>query len=185
MKRSGIVFVMLRAGYKDDYEDSMFENNYYNAKAAGLDVGAYHYITATDTEFAIYEAEAMLAWLEGKQFEYPIAIDIETENHRYLSSTTFSAIIDAYCSTLEDAGYKCTIYSFASLLNKCSNHILDQYDIWQAHWGVTVPSVFTSNYSMWQFTASGKVPGVRGDVDMNICFYDYPTYIKENHLNGY
>ncbi|MBQ3376001.1 MAG: leucine-rich repeat protein [Erysipelotrichaceae bacterium] len=185
MKRSGIDFVMLRAGYKDDYEDSMFENNYYNAREAGLDIGAYHYITATDTEFAVYEAEAMLTWLEGKKFEYPIAIDIETENHRYLSSSAFCAIIDAYCSTLEDAGYKCVIYSFASLLNKCNSRILDRYDIWQAHWGVTVPSVFTSHYTMWQFTASGKVPGVKGDVDMNICFYDYPTYIKENHLNGY
>lgn len=185
MKRSGIDFVLLRAGYRDDYEDYQFQNNYYNAREAGLDIGVYHYITATDTEMAVREAEAMLEWIAGKQFEYPVILDIETENQRYLSAGTFNEIIDAYCSTIEEAGYKSMIYSFASLLNRCNREILGKYDIWQAHWGVTVPSVFTQRYTIWQFTATGKVPGVRGDVDMNICFYDYPTYIKENHLNGY
>ena len=185
MKRSGIEFVILRAGYSDDYEDYMFENNYYNAKEAGLDVGVYHYITALDAEQAVVEAESMLAWIEGKQFEYPVILDIEEEEHRSMSSANFNAIVDAYCSTIEEAGYKSMIYSFASLLTRCSSDNLSKYDIWQAHWGVTYPSVFTSRYTMWQFTSEGKVPGVKGNVDMNISFYDYPTYIKENHLNGY
>lgn len=185
MKRSGIDFVLLRAGYRDDYEDYMFQNNYYNAREAGLDIGVYHYITATDSEMAVREAEAMLSWIEGMKFEYPVVLDIETENQSYLSAGVFNDVIDAYCSTIESAGYKCMIYSFASLLNRCNREILGKYDIWQAHWGVTVPTVFTQRYTIWQFTASGKVPGVKGDVDMNICFYDYPTYIRENHLNGY
>ena len=61
-----------------------------------------------------------------------------------------------------------------------------KYDVWIAQWDTTYPQVYNNNYTIWQFTSKGKVKGVMSNnVDINICFVDYPTIIKDAHLNGY
>ncbi len=61
-----------------------------------------------------------------------------------------------------------------------------KYDVWVAHWGTKAPYVYNDNYTIWQFTSKGKVKGVTStNVDINICFVDYPKIIKDAHLNGY
>lgn len=79
VKASGIDFVILRAGYgrETSQKDAKFEQNYKNAKAAGLKVGAYWYSYADSVEDAKKEAEACISVIKGKQFEYPIYFDLE------------------------------------------------------------------------------------------------------------
>ena len=146
-----------------------------------MDIGAYHYITAINAEQAREEAKEMLKWISGKKFSYPIAVDIEDKSHKYMSQSTFNSIVNAYCEVMEKAGYTCIVYSYASMLNKTDA----THDCWVAQWGSASPDRFHGNYTIWQFTSSGNVPGFSGNVDMDICFYDYPAYIKENHFNGY
>ncbi len=179
-KDDGIDFVMIRAGVGTD-EDVNFEDNYENAKEAGLYVGVYHYTIATNADEAVAEAEAMIAWLDGKQLEYPIAIDIEDKTQKSLSREVWRAIVTAYCTTLENAGYYTIVYSYASMLNRATS----QYDCWVAQWHTTSPYTYLGNYTMWQFTSLGNVAGFASSVDMDISFFDYAAYIKENHYNGY
>jgi len=182
MKSEGVEFVLLRAAYDNDYQDSTFERNYHAAKEAGLDVGAYHYIVSTTVEDAIVEAKWMLKCIEGKQFEYPICVDIETSSQKYLDTYTFNALVNAYCDVLREAGYYPAVYSYASMMSKYNF----KYDVWIAQWDTTYPQVYQNQYTIWQFTSKGKVSGVgSNNVDVNICFVDYPSIIKAAHLNGY
>ncbi|MBQ6654240.1 MAG: Ig-like domain-containing protein [Erysipelotrichaceae bacterium] len=180
-RAEGIDFVYIRAGYGNSDKDRNFERNYKAARAANLDIGAYHYIMATSAYEARNEANAMLKWIAGKQFEYPIMIDIEDRSQKFLLNTTFNEIISAYCEVMEKAGYSCIVYSYAAMLNKSAG----RYDHWVAQWNVTWPSYFRKDFTMWQFTDNGRVAGFAGAVDMDICFFDYPSYIKKKHLNGY
>ncbi len=182
MKSEGVDFVILRAAFASHYKDPIFERNYQAAKEAGLDVGAYHYIVSTTVEEAINEAKWMLKCIEGKKFEYPIFVDVETGSHKYLDSYTFNALVNAYCGVLKEAGYYPAVYSYASMIDKYNF----KYDVWVAQWDYPYPQVYKDNYTMWQFTSKGKVKGVSStNVDINICFVDYPSIIKAEHLNGY
>ncbi len=180
-RAEGIDFVYIRAGYGSSDKDRNFERNYKAARAANMDVGAYHYIMATSASEARSEANAMLKWIAGKKFDYPIMIDIEDRTQKFLLNTTFNEIINAYCQVMENAGYSCIVYSYASMLNKSNG----RYDHWVAHWNVTWPTYFNKEFKIWQFTDNGRVAGFAGAVDMDICFYDYPSYIRKHHLNGY
>ncbi|MBO4537332.1 MAG: Ig-like domain-containing protein [Erysipelotrichaceae bacterium] len=180
-RAEGIDFVYIRAGYGANEKDRNFDRNYNSARAANMDIGAYHYIMATSAYEARNEANAMLKWIAGKTFEYPIMIDIEDRSQKFLLNTTFNEIINAYCEVMEKNGYACIVYSYAAMLNKSNG----RYDHWVAHWNVTWPTYFRKDFRIWQFTDNGKVSGFAGAVDMDICFYDYPTYIKKNHLNGH
>jgi len=179
-KDFGIDFVYIRAGNTFEM-DTRFESNYWNAKAASLDVGAYHYTKATTVEGMIKEANLMIEWCKGKQFEYPIMLDIEANVYNNYSSAYWNKLVEAYLNVLEDAGYKCIVYSYSAMLNKNNGN----YDCWVAQWNCTTPDYYKKTFTMWQFSDVGRVNGFNGVVDMNICFYDYPSYIKRNHLNGY
>ena len=185
MKNYGVDFVLIRAALNGDYKDARFESSYSGAKSAGMDVGAYHYVNCVTPEEAVQQAEWMIKCISGKKFEYPIIMDIESNKHKALSTEEFNAVVDAYCSTIEKHGYKAMVYSYASLLRKLTPELRTKYDIWQAHWGVTAPTVYLDPYTIWQFTSDGRIPGIRGRVDCNISFFDYPSYMKEHQLNGY
>lgn len=184
MKKDGISFAFIRAGY-NEYIDSRFNNAYATAKQAGIKVGAYHFITALTPQEAEAYAKDMLKWLSGKKFEYPIMLDVEEAEQRKLSNSEFNAMVEAYCSVLKDAGYCVVVYSYASMLNKVNATLRSKYDMYVAQWNADEPSVFKYKYTIWQFTSSGRVNGSSGRFDMDICYFDYPSYIKKNHLNGY
>ena len=71
------------------------------------------------------------------------------------------------------------------MLTKLSPMNQKKYDIWQAHWNVTEPNLYEGDYTIWQYTSTGHVWGINGNVDMNLSYFDYPSYMKANHLNGY
>lgn len=180
IKKQGIDFVYLRACYEDDYMDPCFQRNYQLAKQANLAVGAYHYITSVNVEQVEKEAEFMLETIKGKQFEYPIMLDIETSKHKLLPIETLNQLINRYCQIMNEHGYEVIVYSYANLLRR----YYGPYPLAVANWNVKAPSI-QQDYRIWQFSASGCVNGLSGHVDLNLCFYDYPSYIKENNLNGY
>ena len=185
IRNYGIEFAIIRAGYGPDFKDEEYEDYYERGKKVGMPLGAYHYVIALTEEEAVEEAEAMLGYLEGKQLEYPIVMDFEEPEQRALDYETFNSVIDTYCSILTDAGYKVAIYSNASMLTKLSPMNQKKYDIWQAHWNVTEPNLYEGDYTIWQYTSTGHVWGINGNVDMNLSYFDYPSYMKANHLNGY
>lgn len=187
VKMTDTKFAILRAGYGREIsqKDKQFENNYKGCKAVGMPCGVYWYNYAVTPEEAKKEAAVCLEILKGKQFEYPIYYDVEEQRTLQLGRDKVSAIIKAFCTELEKAGYFVGLYMSASHLNNLvSEDVKRRYVVWVAHYGVSKPS-YTGAYGMWQKSSTGAVSGIAGNVDLDECYEDYPTIIKTAGLNGY
>jgi|GEM_PF-5266644 lyzozyme M1 (1,4-beta-N-acetylmuramidase) len=184
---SDISFVMIREGYGNEklypwQIDKLFEENYKKAKAKNLNVGAYHYLYATTPEIAEAEAEGFLANLKGKQFEMPIALDIEDPYQSNLSPDTIGEIIKRFINICKAAGYCCVLYSYESFLqNKVPPEVRNNYDVWCANTSRSPRIPFV----MHQYSFNGRINGINGDVDLDCAYKDYPALIKKEHKNGF
>ena len=179
VKNSGIDFAMIRTGYGKDQgqEDPYFSFNVVQAKSNGLKVGAYHYSYADSVSRAIAEANYCLSIIRPYgSFEYPIAFDFEESSRKKAElKEENTAMVIAFCKTIKNAGYKPMLYSNANMLNyyiDTQQIINSGIDIWVAHYGVSKPN-FNLNYTMWQYTSSGSVPGINGRVDLNYSYFNY------------
>lgn len=197
VKNAGVEFAILRIGYtgygssRTKATDPNFETYYKNAKAAGMPLGGYWFSCACSYEEGVKEANAVLEKIKGKQFEYPIYIDVEDPHHQInASKQAITEAIKGFCETMEKAGYYVGFYCNVDWYNNRMNaNELKQYDRWIASWTKTKPSIANR---MWQFGGeqnlirSNKVDGISDNVtDCNYCYYDYPGVIKKAHLNGY
>jgi GH25 family lysozyme M1 (1,4-beta-N-acetylmuramidase) len=186
-KADGVEFAIIRAGYGKyaSQKDKYFDTNMKNAQAAGLPCGAYWFSYAVTVEDAIKEADAFYEVIKDYQFEYPVSFDMEAEKQTKLTKDEVSAIIDAFCSRMESYGYYVSLYSYASFLNnKVTDDIFEKYDIWVAHYNTTKPS-FDKKYGLWQYSSTGKIDGITGNVDLDFVYMDYERIIKNVHLNGF
>lgn len=176
-------FVIIKAGQRD-FTDPMFESHYKGAKAEGIPCGAYWYLDALTVEDAKKEADAFLQRLAGKQFEYPVFLDLENEAQFRLGKDKVSALIRAFLQKVESAGYWVGLYgNLSSLTYYTDDDIKKRYSIWLAQWDVSKPT-YGGAYGIWQH-AVGKADGIAGDCDLDYCYIDYPTKIKAKGLNGY
>ena len=217
IKQAGIDFVILRIGYmgrgNTPVLDPVFEMNYAAAKQAGLDVGAYIFSYAYSLEDAQAEAEFVLSALEGKQFEYPIFLDVEYPPILNNISPEADALTDICCefiNILQKNGYFAAIYTSANWLetNLNTQKVTSLFDVWVAHWitadentvvnEATWKKEWGQQIVMWQFSQTGNIDGVyypykkdeNGNpklvsFDMNYVYRDYPSIIKKYGLNGY
>lgn len=184
----GASFAILKTS-QFDFVDPLFTTHYNNAKARGLYVGAYHYLTALDTESAVREADFMIKnCLKGRVFEYPIFADCEDVLLRRLPKSEVNRIIDTFCKRLEEKGYWAGFYcNFDFYRNNCSGaELAGRFSYWHAAW---TSSPLTDDCQMWQFGGetnhlrSPKIAGVT--IDQNYSFVDFPTLITLKGLNGY
>ena len=184
VKASGLVdFAILRAGYGKETSqiDDQFNRNYTACKQLGIPVGAYWYSYATTVAEAEQEANVCLQIIQGKQFEYPVAFDIEEA--RCLPQA--DAISTTFCTALENAGYYTAIYTFKSALeSNFSAAVKNRYDIFLSHIGVQQTD-YAGDYGLWQYSWTGCIPGISGDVDLDYAYKDYPTMIQNAGLNGF
>ncbi len=183
----GVKFAILRAGFWNT-KDNQFETHYKNAKEQGWGVGAYWYTYATTVAEAKMEANKFLEVIKGKQFEYPLYIDVEDKTLKNLSKSQLEANIRAFGEIIEKAGYYFGVYTSTSWFAKVNGAELNKkYDWWVAQWSNASPMGL--NYGMWQFGGStnyirsAKIGGVT--TDQNYAYYDYPSIMKEKGLNGY
>ena len=186
VKTDGIDFAILRAGYGKlaSQKDQKFEQNYKNAKAVNLPVGAYWYSYAMNENEARQEADVFLSVIKGKQFEMPVYFDLEEKKQFDLGKEKVSAIMRAFLEKVESAGYFTGLYgSASSLTTHTADDIKSRYTIWLAHW--VNQTNYSSAYAIWQYSSKGKVAGINGNVDLDICYKDFPTVIKNKGLNGF
>ena len=186
-KGEGVEFVLIKCS-ENTFTDPQFEAHYASAKQAGLYVGAYHYLRATTKDGAIKEAMyAINNPLKGKQFEYPIFVDIEEPSLK-VGKANLTEIVKAFCNTLQNNGYWAGFYTnldwYRNYLDGAS--LAKQYTFWCAYWGTSCPC---NDAQLWQFGGEtnlirvNKVAGVVCDQDYS--FKDFPTLIKERGVNGY
>ena len=182
-KAEGVKFVIIKAGGADDglYKDSKFEANYKAAKAAGLGVGVYFFGNAATTAEAEAEARYFASIIQGKQYDYPVFYDVESDRMN-VGKAKLSDIVRAFCNFMENAGYWCGFYTnwdwYLYKLN--GSDLAERYSFWFAYWADTMYQL--PNVQMWQ---PGKrlIGGV--DTDYDECYIDYPSLIIPKGKNGY
>jgi GH25 family lysozyme M1 (1,4-beta-N-acetylmuramidase) len=121
--------------------------------------------------------------LKGKEFEYPVFIDLEETAPKDKAGATEAVL--AFCETMESAGYYCGIYAsdISGFKDRLDISRLTAFDKWVANYS-TQPK-YVASYGMWQKSSKGRIAGIFGDVDIDEAYQDYPTIIKANGLNGF
>lgn len=186
VKKAGIDFVIIRAGYGREVsqKDTYFERNYAGAKAAGLHVGAYWYSYADTAGDAEKEARACLEVIKGKQFDFPIYFDLEEKKQLDKGAAFCSELVRVFCTTLENAGYFAGLYiSRYYLQHNIEPKTAERFAVWVAEYGPKLN--YSGQYGVWQYSGSGKVVGVIGNVDLDTAIVDYPSIIIPGGYNGY
>ena len=182
VKESGVEFIILRAGH-GTLEDTKFEEYYREAKKLGFKLGAYWYSEAWSEYGANLEADKCLDVIRGKQFDYPIFYDLENQYQFDLGKDFCSLIMDTFCSRVRNGGYHAGFYmSTFYATHFLSEDIKTDYDCWVAQWKGN--PTYEWEYTMWQYGTT-YVDGIKGEVDGDICYVDYPKYIELVGGNGY
>lgn len=175
VKDSGIDFVIIKAG-EWYHTDEKFEQNYENAKAAGLHIGFYWFCDGKTLDEISMEADACIKALEGKQFDFPIYIDLENSYQYDLGKQFCSDAVRTFCDKLEKAGYFAGLYTATSWLDSViDDDVKKRFTLWVADWRGYCG--YDGDYGVWQYGA-GYVPGINGKTESNILEYgidtDYP-----------
>ena len=188
VKAAGIDFAIIRVGFRGYgssgliSEDSCFRQNVAGALEAGLQVGVYFFSQAVNVWEAREEANFVLSAIQGYDITFPVVFDWEriTDNSSArtndMPGSTMTLCAQAFCDTIAQAGYTPVVY-----FNQDAGYLdydldlLKNYGFWLAEYRSS--PTFYYHFDLWQYTAKGRIPGIEGDVDLNLCFADYG---KEN-----
>ena len=179
VKDSGVEFVMIRVGGRGTgeqgnlYADENAQMYYEGATAVGLKVGAYFFAQSITVEEALEEAAYVLDAVKDWDVQMPLVFDWEYVDEKArtadVDSQTLTEMAKAFCSEIRDAGYTPMIYFGRSqsvdLLNLSE---LVEFPFWLAMYSTIMD--YPYKIDMWQYTETGSVPGIEGNVDMNLWF---------------
>ena len=172
VKAAGIDVVYIKASEGTTYKDPYFERNYANAKANGLKVGFYHFVTATNVQSARNQAQFFASVISGKSPDCKLAMDFE-QFRGGISVSEINEISKAFLETVQQLTRKeVVIYSnLNDAQTVFSRELANQYPLWVAYWGsesgLLNSSSHWQNWEGWQYTSRGIVAGVNGYVDRN------------------
>lgn len=178
----GVEYAFIRVGFRGSsegalVEDEYFEDNIEGALDNGIDVGIYFYTQALDEEEAIEEAEFVLGLIEDYDVKYPVVFDIEepTSNSArtaYMTKEEYTAVTRAFCEKIKEAGYEPMVYgNLKTFFIMLDMEQLEDYEKWFAYYNEQV--YFPYEFGIWQYSSTGNVDGIEGDVDLNVCMKDY------------
>lgn len=190
VKAAGIQFAMIRAGYGKNNIDTQFVRNITECNRLGIPVGVYWFSYALNEKMAAEEAQKVLEIIRPYKVEYPVVFDLEYDTIEYakkkgitINKAMASKMVEAFCGTIEKAGYYAMNYANLDYLrNMFDPGLRTKYDLWYAQYASEVNSQVGS-VGIWQYTSSGKVDGISGNVDMNIAYKDYKAIISKAGLN--
>ena len=181
VKEAGIDFAFIRTGYRGTEsgrctEDRWFRTNMEEASAAGIDIGVYFFSQAVTEEEAVEEADYVADQIKGYDVTYPVVFDMEhpetgTDRILNLSREEKTRIAAAFMNRVQWAGYTPMLYNSTGLLDVFFEmELLTDYPVWAAEYG-SLPH-YPYVFEIWQYTSTGRVDGIRGNVDMDIRFVE-------------
>lgn len=166
------------------YIDPTFEDNYRNAKAAGLDVGVYYYTYATNKDMVNAELSLLRQAVYGKELTLPVAVDVEDNKLGKLDKQSLTDLTAYALHEVEQLGFYAQLYTYTSFAKAhlfVGGAALRPYDVWLADYTGKTPNV-TFNYNAHQHISKGAVPGISGNVDLNVTTLNYPRIIRKKGL---
>lgn len=188
VKNAGYKFAMLRAGYGYGSVDSQFRRNASECARLGIPFGVYWFCYAVSPQAAVQEADGCLNAISGYRLEYPVCYDIEQASAAYITGQgiNFNAdlagkLVSSFCNRIEEKRYFAMFYTNRNFLDTyLSSQLTRRYAFWYARYADTFDG---TDCGMWQYTSQGRVPGISGDVDLDVSFIDYPKVIRSAGLN--
>lgn len=166
------------------YIDPTFETNYRNARAAGLDVGVYYYTYATSEAMADAELALLRQAVYGKELTLPVAVDVEDNRLTSLDKQSLTDLTAYALHEVEQMGFYAQLYTYTSFAKAhlyVDGAALQPYDVWLADYTGKTPKV-SFKYNAHQHTSKGAVPGISGNVDLNVTTVNYPKIIRKKGL---
>ena len=166
------------------YIDPTFERNYAGARAAGLDVGVYYYTYATSEAMADAELALVRQAVCGKELTMPLAVDVEENKLKQMSTLDLTNLTAYALEQVEKMGFYAQLYTYTSFAKAhlfVGGAALHPYDVWLADYTGKTPKV-DFKYNAHQHTSKGSVPGISGNVDLNVTTINYPKIIRKKGL---
>ncbi|MCR5715304.1 MAG: hypothetical protein K6G23_00465 [Lachnospiraceae bacterium] len=171
---AGVAFTFIKAGSTNSGVDPQFVNNITNAQAAGIRTGVYIYSYAMSVEEAVNEANLLLEWIAPYGVNFPVAFDIESRAQSALDPATITAMCNAFCDVINNAGYYPIVYTYKNFFKGHMTSDL-RYDYWIAQYKSETCDI--GGYSVWQYSSTGSIPGISGAVDLNWMVKDFSGVI--------
>lgn len=190
IKGAGYKGVMLRAcGNSGSYNpskayiDPTFETNYANAKAAGLNIGVYYFTKAMSEAEAEKELAVLRKALRGKELTMPVAVDVEENKLKPMSTLDLTNLTAYALEQVERMGFYAQLYTYTHYSNMelDMGRLANRWDVWLSDTTGRTPAV-GYHYNAHQHTSEGSVPGISGNVDLNVTTLNYPKIIRKKGL---
>ena len=176
----GIDFAFIRVGFRGSSEGKLVEDEYFIDNIEGalenhIEVGVYFYTQAVTTEEAKEEAQFLLD-LDPYDITYPVVLDLEEVNGKSrtddMTKEDFTDAAIEFLDTVEKAGYQPMIYgNLKTFFIMLDMRRIEKYDKWFAYY--QTPVYFPYEFTIWQYSSTGKVDGIKGDVDLNVSMKEY------------
>ena len=175
--KGNIDFAILRAGYGNNNIDKQFIRNITECNRLGIRVGIYWFSYAYTINMARNEANFAVQAIKNYKIDLPIFFDFEYDSVNYankcgvaVNQRLATEMVKTFCERVKELGYKPGNYSNQDfILNKFYNDELTQYPLWYAYYNQNK----NRDCMIWQYSESGRVPGINTDsVDMNYCYTD-------------
>lgn len=165
------------------YIDPTFEHNYRGARAAGLDVGVYYYTYATSEAMADAELALVREAVRGKELTMPVCVDVEENKLKPMSTLDLTTLTAYALEQVEKMGFYAQLYTYTHYSNMelDMGRLANRWDVWLADYTGKTPKV-DYIYHAHQHTSKGSVPGISGNVDLNVTTRNYPKIIKTKGL---
>ena len=188
LKEAGVEFVMLRCGYRGYTEGGLVKDEKFDEYAracneAGIPLGVYFFTQAVTVDEAINEADFVIKLIEDYDISYPVALDTEYVSDS--SARTNDDSIDeelrtkmsiAFLERVREAGYYPMIYASENWIRRqLLFEELQEYDFWAPQY--LEKNDFLYDHTIWQYTESGRIPGIEEEVDINISMVDYASFV--------
>lgn len=173
VRKAGIQFAILRAGYGAGTIDLQFRKNAEGCSRVGIPFGAYWFSYACTPEMARQEAECCGETIEEFALSYPVGIQYDRASVRYAKSRgmavtgeTATAIVEAFCGRIRELGYTPMFYAGPDYLEQYFDpYLREKYLLWQArHTGRPEPD----RGGIWQYRDDGRVEGITAETGMNL-----------------
>lgn len=196
---STIDFAIIRGGFGNANYDKMSDQNIKGCNDYGIPFGLYWFSYAINANDARIEADYLISLAEDylkkiklrneeSMLLYPLIFDWEYDSAKYykqqtgkdIDKTTFNLMCQAFCERIEEAGYYAMVYVNEDYRkNYLSKETSDKHDIWYARYG----SKMYNDYHLHQYSATGKVGGITGEVDLDRDYLNFPELITSKGLN--
>lgn len=174
VKDAGVEFVFIRIGTQKgiggEYViDPKFEQNIKGFQSVGIPVGVYFYTYADSNKASLADAKWVIENLKPYKIELPVVFDWENWSFYQEFDKSFynlTQMANTFLSTIEKAGYKAMLYSSKNYLENV--WFETNYPVWLAHY--TEKTTYQGKYDVWQLCSNGRVPGIKGNVDINVMY---------------